>query len=191
MSYIQFRGQKREIISQPMWDSNTVEAATATNQMTFFQIPRGGAVGKTLEDTNMVLAGQLPRPQVYHVKAVSFYVKEFAAVAAGQEPEDFFEVLDGVAQIIVGAKVMLEAPLYWLVSGFGPVTQFHVSAGAEIFHGTNGLPGHPYKWFLKHRILIDENENFRVEVTWETAFNHALKMDLMMFLDGELIRSIQ
>jgi hypothetical protein len=39
--------------------------------------------------------------------------------------------------------------------------------------------------------MIDENENFRIDCSWETAFNSAVAVDLVMVLDGELIRSIQ
>lgn len=194
MSYVEFRGAKREIISQPLWDTVSVAAATATQQVTFFQIPRGGAVGKTLEDTNMVLAGQLPRPQIFHAKAVSFLVKETVPSAAvwAANPQDYEEILDGVAQVVIGSKVMLEAPLYWLVQGCGPVVQqMTQAAGAAGARFTNGLPGMPYRWFLKHRLQIDENENFRVDCTWETAFNVAIAVDLVMFFDGELIRSVQ
>jgi hypothetical protein len=194
MSYVKFREQRREIISQPLWDTVSVAAATATSSATFFQIPRGGAAGKGLEDTNMVLAGQLPRPQVFFVKAISFNLKETTPTVGqwGITPNDYEEILDGVAQVVVGSKVMLEVPLYWLVAGFGPVVQqVTQAAAANGFRFTNGLPGMPYRWFLKHRIMIDENENFRVDVSWETAFSSAIAVDLSLYFDGELIRSIQ
>lgn len=195
MAYCKFRGQKREIISQPIWDTAPVAAATATTQATFFQIPRGGAAGKTLEDSNMTLAGQLPRPQVYFVKSLSFSVKPTVPVATGNPVslvQDFLEILDGVLQFVVGAKVMLEVPLAWLVAGFGAhVEQIDAGAAVRAVNMTNGLQGMPYRWFLKHRILIDENENFRGDVSWETAFSAAEAVDLQLFLDGELIRSIQ
>jgi hypothetical protein len=194
VSYVQFRGQKREIISQPLWDTVSVAAATATSQATFYTIPRGGAAGKTLEDSNMTLAGQLPRPQVYYVKAVSFAVKATvpAATSIPNSETDFAEILDGVAQFVVGAKTMLEAPLYWFVAGFGiNVQQLDAGAAVRAVNLTNGLQGMPYRWFLKHRIMIDENENFRIDCSWETAFNSAVAVDLVMVLDGELIRSIQ
>lgn len=194
MSYIEFRRQKREIISQPLWDTVSAAAGAATSSATFFTIPRGGAAGKGLEDTNMNLAGQLPRPQVYFVKTISFSVKA-TVPAAGDAPNasaDFAEILDGVAQFVVGSKVMLEAPLYWLVAGFGiHAEQLDAGAAVRAVNLTNGLQGMPYRWFLKHRIQIDENENFRIECSWETAFSSVVAVDLVMVLDGELIRSIQ
>lgn len=195
MAYCKFRGQKREIISQPLWDTSPVAAATATTQVSFFQIPRGGAAGKTLEDSNMTLAGQLPRPQVYFVKSLSFSVKPTVPAATGNPVtlvEDFLEILDGVLQFVVGAKVMLEVPLFWLVAGFGPhIEQIDAGAAVRAISMTNGLQGMPYRWFLKHRIMIDENENFRGDVSWETAFSSGQAVDLQLYLDGELIRSIQ
>ncbi len=189
MSYVNFRGQRREIVSQPLWDTYDVLQGNTTTGFTWFQIPRGGAAGKTLEDTNMVLAGQLPRPQVFHAKAFSFFIKENTPTD-GIPLADYGELLDGTLQLIVGSKVMLELPLYWMVSGFGHV----LYGGATGIIQGNGFAGHGHKWFLKHRVLIDENENFRGEVTYETAPTPTSTLDkvnCMLFMDGELIRSIQ
>ncbi len=202
MSYIKFRRQKREIISQPLYDTNSIATGNAVVNFQFFQVPLGQAgsgfaAAKTLLETNMRLAGQLPRPQVFFAKTMQFAFR-LATAATGTYAaalNDTEEIMQGVLVLTVGSKVMLEAPLLGIPGGTGIFRQVEVAAAAAaVGYATNGIPQMQNRWFLKHRIMFDENENFRAEVQYRVAPNPAAaaqNTDISVTADGELIRSIQ
>lgn len=117
-----------DVIWQPLYDHLAYPAA-GVSSLEFFQVQRGqgtttapNATGvKTLSDTNMTLAGQLPQPQSHLTLGVSF--RFYPGVApgeggvtnanAGRFVNDVWNVFrSGSVQFIVGEKPRIqEAPL--------------------------------------------------------------------------------
>lgn len=180
--YIQVKsGAQREIISQPLYDTVVANAVTVA---TYFNVPIGGV--KTITETNMVNAGQLPRPQTFHVTSVSFSAN--AAAGAVSTPVILGPVFnDGSLTFQVGSKTMLQGILAWFVAGFGTTASGSAAAASEV--ANNGLPGHINKWPMKYRIVLDVNENFGITANWVTATG--ANIDTKIHLDGYLVRSIQ
>src|SRR5690606_31817872 len=116
-----------EVIKQTLYDFQPYDSL-GHNQLTFFALPLGRC-GKTLSDTNMTLAGQLPTNQEFLVTSceVHFYPSTptpsgpTALPADGAEsPASLADIVNdtyifyrsGNLQMIVGSKPYLqEAPL--------------------------------------------------------------------------------
>lgn len=71
---------KRDVVTDPLYDYVVYPAAGST-EIIFFQNPKGQG-GKTIQDTNMLNAGQLTTPQAFLVEALS--VDFFPAKEAGE-----------------------------------------------------------------------------------------------------------
>jgi hypothetical protein len=117
-----------DVIWQPMYD-HLPYAAAGVSSLEFFQVQRGqgttsapGASGaKSLSDTNMTLAGQLPQPQSHLTLGISF--RFYPGMNPGEGPvtnanagrffNDVWSVFKaGAVQFIVGEKPRIqESPL--------------------------------------------------------------------------------
>ena len=118
------RSQEYEVTRQSLFDFQTYAAAGQTS-LTFFQVPIGQG-GKTIADTNLELAGQLPAPKYSLVESIEIYLFPAdapvsivnAADAAGLAViTNYANDVDAVAQsgsldFFIGSKSYLqEAPL--------------------------------------------------------------------------------
>lgn len=175
--------QEFEQIRQSLYDSVTYPAAGATS-LRFFQLPIGQA-GKTLEDTNLQLAGQLPTNQLFLVEDVQLlFFPNFDEGTPANQPaaygtpqaaniiNDVYEFAQaGALRFEIGSKDYLrEAPL----QVFPAKTKFHVegalsdattlSANGQsriAFGYTCGVP-----YLLNPPLLLIENQNFSVEILY-------------------------
>ena len=108
----------QQVFWQPLYDYQEYDAA-GVQTLTFFQQPKG-AGGRTLEDTNMLAAGQLPSPMRMLVLGVEIAFFSGAAVSglqtaapAGLELDDLSALQSrGHLQFNIGQKSFLdEAPI--------------------------------------------------------------------------------
>lgn len=113
-----------EGIRQSLYDFQTYAAAGQT-QLSFFQVPQGQGTGiaggtKTLEDTNMDLAGNLPNPKAFLTQGIeiAFFpsgspVTSAAALATKNMTNDVWAFIkQGYLQFFISSKAYLqEAPL--------------------------------------------------------------------------------
>ena len=197
-----------EKIKQSLYDSAAYAAAGATN-IVFFQQPQGQG-GKTLEDTNMTLAGQLPTNQLFLVESIEvmFFPTDptvaaampaaFGAGAAAVQVNDVYIFYRSGALVFeIGSKDYLrEAPL----QKFAPKTKFHVEAAlADATTAAANLQsriayayacGRPY--IINPPLLLIENQNFKVELRWPNGVQ-AISNPARVFvvLDGVLFRRAQ
>lgn len=75
-----------EAVNQPLYDFATYAFAGTTQQYRFFALPQGqGTPPKTLADTNMTLAGQLPAGTSFEVRAIEVAVFPGVLPALGQQ----------------------------------------------------------------------------------------------------------
>ena len=173
-----------DVIWQPLYDHLAYPAA-GVSSLEFFQVQRGqgtttapAATGaKTLSDTNMTLAGQLPQPQSHLTLGVSFRFYPgvspgegpVAQAKAGQFVNDVWSVFKaGAVQFIVGEKPRIqEAPL----GKFGSPVALGVAAALsdQTTAGANLLSQVDYAYFKTpiYRIAasaIPWGQNFKVVV---------------------------
>jgi hypothetical protein len=221
------RQGEAEVIRQSLYDYQVYATAGATI-LNFFQNPQGagktsssGAVAgsaKTIADTNLELAGQLPNPKGFLMESieVDFYpgsvatadtftiqvISSFLAVAAqtfipGAAANDVNAVYSGgELQFFIGSKPYLdEAPL----KRFPPKAQFVVDAAMASNSATTGevgtisvkAGGRPY--FMQPPVSIMATQNFKVSLNWPVAIATPSGFNgrIGVILDGYLFRNSQ
>lgn len=203
-----------EGITQTLYDSAAYAAAGAT-QLNFFNTPVGQGTGfgggaKTLTDTNMTLAGQMPANQEFLIQSVEILFEPTTPTVAAQMPA--VQGADATAAIIndayifrragnltltIGAKAYLqEAPLmkfpaksdFWLSAALagGNVTAANLSQ--RIAYGT--AKGRPY--LLKAPLRLVSNQNFSVSLNWPEGLQAITNpARITVTLDGVFYRRSQ
>lgn len=200
-----------EAIRQSLYDFTTYAAAGQT-QLTFFALPVGQG-GKTLSDTNMTLAGQLPANQEFLVNSIELYFRTItpapsastvdAAVAAPalatQVNDSYLVSRTGNLTFTIGSKPYLqEAPL----GRFPPKTDFELDAAVALATtvaadsiesrvAIGRWKGRPYILSPADLRLIS-TQNFNVTLNWpegvQAITNNAR---IGVVLDGILYRRSQ
>lgn len=189
----------QEVITQPVYDSVTFAAAAAMAKTTLFQTPIGQA-GKTLAQTNMQLAGQLPNPQRLMVRSIQL------GFSSNTTPTDASNLLENCSfTLVVGKKPMLEIPCIYLTAGCGAILNAAAQVGtapagtAVAYSTANGVQDQSNRFWLSVPFMIEQGETFQVVITPETAFNFqaagtnpaGVGTTIRVALSGELYRSIQ
>lgn len=198
-----------EAIRQSLYDF-TAYAAAGQTQLTFFQAPVGAA-GRTLSDTNMTLAGQLPRNQEFLVQSIEVFFSPTTPTVVAQMPSVFgaqaVAALVNDAYIVgrsgnlalqVGSKPYLqEAPL-----GRFPQKAHFITEGSASDSTTAGATqgfrtnfgywcGRPYL-LSPAEILLPENANFSITLSWPEGVQAiANPARIGVILDGILYRRSQ
>lgn len=196
------RGQV-EAVRQSLYDFQTYAAAGQT-ELIFFQVPQGQG-GKTIDDTNMEIAGSLPRPKEQLIESIEVYfypgpnIGQFGAQAESEFANDVMAVAEsGSLDLFIGSKSYLtEAP----INRFPPKTRLYgesayadtTTAGAnqQIRFDYAAMCGRPY--FLDPEIRLIHTQNFNVRLRWNTAvaLPSAVDARIGVVLDGVLYRLSQ
>lgn len=200
----------KEAIRQSLYDTLSFDSG-ATTSLRFFSTPQGGT--KTKADTNMTLAGQIPKRHKFVADGIEIHiapgssaaayvrqdpVRQNAAVAAPHFANDVWALGEaGWLEVLIGSKTyLIEGPLY----RFPPQNGIDVRPAAAV-ENTNTtvlnqitsdyarFSGRPY--VLAPELPIDENTNFEVTVNWPAAFALPSGFDakLKLVLLGTLFRN--
>jgi hypothetical protein len=200
-----------EASSQSLYDIQAY-AAAGQSTLSFFAVPNGQS-SKTLSDTNMELAGQLPANKKFLITSVEvvFYPTRPSVTAdmpaafggaqqAAELINDVYVVACGGNLVLtVGSKTYLqEAPLGRLPAK----THFHLDAAlADVTTAGAGLQsriaygyaaGRAYG--LRAPLLLEENMNFGVSLNWPegvVALPSGNPGRIGVVLDGLLYRKAQ
>lgn len=205
------RSQEYEVTRQSLYDFQTYAQAGQTS-LTFFQQPIGQG-GKTIADTNLELAGQLPAPKNFVVESIEIYffpadapVTVTNGTAVSATVSNYANDVDAVAQggsldLFIGSKSYLqEAPLGRFPPKTRLQTEFAASLqtkqaiaaddGAQYTADYAAMCGRPY--FLDpYKILLAPTQNFSVTLTWPTAVAVSAAARIGVVLDGVLFRLSQ
>jgi len=188
-----------DIIDQPIYDSVSFAAGAAMAATKLFQTPQGQG-GKTLAQTNMTSAGQLPAPWSLDVTAVKVYI------ANNTVPADLQNLQSNVSlTFYVGIKWFLQCPLVNLPAAMGAFNTYASQIGTAAagdrpyFSTSNGWPDTHAAYTLTKVIPIGIEENFNVTLVPETGFNFAAAAGttygagttIQVYLDGVLTRQVQ
>lgn len=204
-----------EVIRQGLYDSNAYAAAGAS-VLTFFALPIGQGTGlgggvKTLTDTNMQAAGQMPNMQEFLVQSVEIMFLPTTPTVTAQMPavfgaqagaliinDAYIFYRAGNLQFTIGSKQYLqEAPLmkfpgktyFELHAAAADVSSTAASLQTRIAFGT--ARGRPYLMNGANLRLVS-NQNFNVTLNWPEGVQAiANPARIVMTLDGLLYRRSQ
>lgn len=197
-----------EAITQSLYDTLAYAAAGQT-QLGFFATPNGQG-GKTLTDTNMQLAGQLPANNQFLIQSVELKFLPSRPTVVGAMPASFgaqaIAVLvndaylfgsGGNLTLTVGNKTYLqEAPLgrfpakttFDLSAAAADVTTAGASLQTRIAYGQAG--GRPY--LLKAPLLLEPSQSFGLTLNWpEGVVAIVNPARVVAILDGIFYRKSQ
>jgi len=196
--YNAFR-QGWEVITQPLYDYTTYVAAGQT-LLSFFQI-QAGSGGKSLADTNMQMAGQLPANQQFLVGTIAVdIIPAGVASQTGAVVDANFNDMTRIAnsgylQFNLGTKVYYTgAPLKFFPTntGIGGVAALSdtTTAGAGRVTTVDApiLVGQVCR--IKP-IMIPSNETFSVSLNWPVAVPISANARIGVRLGGNLYRRSQ
>lgn len=205
MQYDVNRRGQYEGIRQSLYDFTDYNPGGQTS-LQFFQQPRGQA-GKTIADTNMSSAGQLPQPQNFLVQSIEILFFPGTAVSSmNEDPDpdqfanDVYQVMkSGSLNLYIGSKTYLEeAP----IGRFPPKTNLrvdsavgfqHPAALAESWYSTTYAcaAGRPY--YLDPPVLLVPNQNFEITLSWPSPVSlpSSFFARIGVVLDGILYRQSQ
>lgn len=198
-----------EAVRQSLYDFQSYPQAGSTF-LAFFALPVGQS-GKTLSDTNMSLAGQLPKNQEFLIQSVEILLFPSVPTVAASMPaafgapavpalvnDTYIVGRSGNLQLVIGSKPYLqEAPL----GRFPPKTRMEIDAALSdaTTAGANLATrvaiafwaGRPYI-LDPSPLLLPENQNFSLTLSWpEGAQAIANPARIGVVLDGILYRRSQ
>lgn len=198
-----------EAIRQTLYDFQAYQAAGVT-QLTFFALPVGQS-SKTLSDTNMTLAGQLPKNQEFLVQSIEVVFLPTTPTVAAQMPaaqgaqaaaaiinDAYIFGRSGNLTLTIGSKPYLqEAPLgrfpqkahFCLDAAIADTTTAGAAQQARAAFGF--WTGRPYL-LSPADLLLPENQNFSVSLNWPEgvqAITNPARVGVI--LDGILYRRSQ
>lgn len=208
MQYDVNRRGQYEGIRQSLYDITTYANAGQTS-LQFFQVPRGQS-SKTLADTNMQSAGQLPQPQHFLVESIEILffpgvlpTTTLTSIAETEFANDVYTVSkSGSLDFFIGSKSYLqEAPL----GRFPPKTRLSVegnhsilelqasAADAEKQVSTDYAAGIGRPYYLDPPVLLVPNQNFNITINWPAVVALPSGADgrIGVVLDGILYRQSQ
>ena len=179
----------KEAIRQPLYDTLDFDSGVTT-QLRFFSTPAGQG-GKTKQETNMKLAGQLSKGQKFAAQGVELHVLpgsnaaayvrqnpliQVAAVAAPNFANDVWALLSaGSLEINIGSKNYLQAaPLLLFPPSQGllpaPAVEQNLAAAAAQTLTADYARGAGRPFVIDPELPIEENNNFEVILEWPAAF---------------------
>jgi hypothetical protein len=204
----QVKREGYEAIRQTLYDYQAL-AATAVTQLTFFALPVGQG-GKTLSDTNMTLAGQLPSGLEFLVQSIEVHFEANRTGTAANLPSAIgadavmnrindaftFYSSGNLTFAVLQKDYLQEAPM----GRFPPKTRMMiegaVSNAGEVADatqrlGTANAVGRPYL-LSPADVLLNSSMNFSVTLSWpEGARTYTDIARVGVVLDGILYRKSQ
>ena len=159
----------------------------------FFQIPQGQS-SKTLADTNMEAAGQLPNPKQFLITDIQvFFLSGLApsaavGVATAVNDAQIFYQGKAWAELFIGSTYYVQqAPLVRFPPRNGLTGWGSISATDMVNYATAG--GAPY--LMQPQILLQPTQNFKFSLKWPAALPITTASVVHVVLGGYLYRLSQ
>ncbi len=185
-----------DVITNPLYDQMTVGQGAVFPTTVLFQTQLGQG-GKTLSQTDMTAAGQLPNPQRFTIHSIC------AVIANNTVPSDMYNLTQNVTlSLNVQTKPFAYGPLITFPAARGYQT-FGAALGTtanltEIFSTSNGSVDPRAAYLLDAPITIEQGEQFSVTLTNQSGFSlgantlypPGVGTVITIFLDGNLERGV-
>jgi len=181
---------KVESIWQPLYDTVTYAAAGAASTL-LFQTPLGQS-GKTLQDTNMELAGQLPKGQNFAMTGVQVELlpgvnPEGAAITNfSNDVWNFYK--SGALVLRIGAKDFIRQGN---LMKFAPVNRLAGQVATGLAAHQLGYMQAAGREFAVADLMLESNQNFSVEIQNGAALTSGTAARLAVTLNGFIYRNAQ
>lgn len=188
------RGVK-EKVHLPLYDARKFAPGTISGQINGNLIKFFVDVqNKTKLETNQQESGVLSHYNTYEARSLRVIVQPLAGVTttAGTDEEDFISnfIYNSVTTLIVGEKIMIQAPTWMFPSGAGEANDGRLSHGVASPEAT---------FRFAEPIHIDSQQNFRVEIEFPngTAMLGAANVPagketrIWVMIDGYITRDVQ
>lgn len=166
---------------------------TGQTQLDFFQVPQGQS-SKTLADTNMESAGQLPSPKSFLMTDIQIMflsgLAPSAAAGVATNVNDAVLFYEGKAwcEFFVGSTYYVQqAPLGRFPARNGLNGFASIPATDMVAYATYG--GAPYQ--VQPQILIPPNQNFKLSLKWPALIPITTASRVVVVLGGFLYRLSQ
>lgn len=191
-----------EGIWNPLYHRQTYAAAGQT-LLTFFQTPVGNAATPTNAETNMLAAGQLPRPQEFLCTGIQVHLRSPAApsrtAAAATTIGTNWNNVDAVFESLswlnftIGSKAyVIDGPLSKFPPMFGLDGNQAASMWAAAAQSTVFDYARPTgRYYAIAPVRIPANQNFSVSLNWSAVQAIAASTYITVVLDGYLYRLSQ
>lgn len=186
-----------EAVHGAFWDTLLYTSA-ATLALTYFV-----TAGPVSDVRNMTVAGVLPYPQAFLIRAIRWYAKQnpesvdqaVGAVHPGSLENICLLTDNGALTLNIANKNYGIYPLYLFSSGGGPSGQIQVRdiliAGGASDYGMLGRPHAKNVYTLAVPIFIEPQMNFNVTTTWAAAQTLTRNLNLCVVLEGDWLRPVQ
>lgn len=175
---------KVDFVDMPIFDTQTIVfAAAGSATATYFQVPYGSA-SKTLVDTNMAAGGYITNGLEYHIKAISFQLRNAVATAVVAADARIM-IMSSTLSLNIADKLWFQAPC-WKLGGGGGVWNAGTFAATDVVY-QNGMPTRTSVYRLRNAIVLPKNVNFVVTVfTVSPAIT--VTAQAAVVLEGTLVR---
>lgn len=174
----------------PLYDYQ-VKTAAATAQQSFFQQPIGAA-GKTLNDTNMDLAGQIPKGQTFQITGIQVELypgvelDTAAATLFCNDVYDFYKT--GTLTLTIGSKDYVR---HGNLLKFAPVNRLAGQVATGLVTQQISYMAAAGREFTVEKLLIESSQNFSVVLKDMAALPSGQPARLGVTLNGYLFRNAQ
>lgn len=180
-----------ESIYNPLYDYAVLPFAGADKSLAFFQVPIGQN-GKTLADTNMELAGQIPKGQTFQVTGVQVEFYSGAAIDSAtrtQFDDDVYQVYKGGSLILrIGSK---EYVRQGNLMSFPPVTRLDGNSATGLAAQAISYISCAGREFTTEKMLLESNQNFGVTLSGLPVLPSGINGRIGVKLNGYLFRNAQ
>lgn len=182
----------------PVGSPNYAQAGQTS--LSFFQSPVGQN-SKTLDDTNMQLAGQLPSGQAFLIESIEIVLlplynvwQDVAAAVVPAMANDVYKFArSGNLTLTIGNKQYVQdAPL----GKFPPKTRVANAAAVATTDTTETvycdyaqMSGRPY--VLRSPFLLESSQSFALTLNWASAVALSAAARVGVVLEGVLYRDVQ
>lgn len=187
-----------ETIYSPLYDFQSYALAGTTQSYNFFQVQNGQS-SKTLEDTNMESAGQLPAGKSFIIEAIQvvMFPGVGASVQGAQAVSAFLNDMytlgkAGYLKLFIGSKdYLIDGPIGKFTQQFGLVGFSSVAdvttAGAALQHRDAMGQWRGARYEITP-VVLKPNTNFSVSLNFPTTTAISANLRLGVILDGHLAR---
>lgn len=162
--------------------------------ITFFQEPIGGPSGKGFELTNMELNGQIPKGQQFLVEGICVEFVPAGDITQAQYSSfaaDSEKIMNsGYLEFKIGSKLYKQhGPLGIFPQQYGLTGWADADAIVGPTANAYGVNRGPVHMIIP--LTLTSNQNFRVDLKWDTAISISADALIRVRLVGRLFRNAQ